>query len=86
MLIILALGNVWYPAIMNSAEEVNDVVNLARQHDLAICGNGIFGIDGSTNLDPFSDFEFSDGYIPNSSGKFSNATDKTEQNNDQLLM
>ena len=67
---ISALGNVWYSAIMNSAEEVNDVRNLASQHDLDICGSGLFGINGSTNVGPVMHFEFSDEYIQNTSGKW----------------
>ena len=66
---VSALGNVWYPAIMNSAEETNDVVNLARQHfvDRFVCGNGAYGIGGSTNDISNFGFGFSR-YIQNTSG------------------
>ena len=61
---ISVLGNVWNSAIMYSAEEVNDVRNLAMQHNnLSMCGNGLFGINGSTNVNTFEHFEFSDGYM-----------------------
>ena len=67
---VSALGNVWQLATLDSAEELTDIVNLARQisFNLCFCGNGTFGIDGSTNVESLKDFEFSDGYIPNSSG------------------
>ena len=62
-----ALGNIWYPAIMNSPEEVNSVGNLTRHH--SDCGGLLVGIGGSTNINGFTNVPFRYQYIPNSSGK-----------------
>ena len=59
---VSALGNVWYPAIMNSSQEVTDVANLAKQ---SACG-GLLGIAGSRRAGATGTFTF-DQYIASSS-------------------
>ena len=59
------LSKVWYSAIMNSQEEVESVANFL---DKSSC-NGLARIGGSTNLDQFTQFSFSDDYIANTSGR-----------------
>ena len=70
---VSALGNVWYTAIMNSADEVADVRNLPEQQSInaSVCNFGhfgILGIQGSANIAPIAIFNFSEVYIPNFSG------------------
>ena len=60
---VSALSNVWYPAVMNSPGEVSNVGNLVKN-----CG-GIAIIGGSTNVNAFRRFGFSE-YIQDSSGIF----------------
>ena len=50
-------------------KEVGDVETLAEQEffNISVCGNGLFGINASTNVGPFRDFEFADGITPNTS-------------------
>ena len=62
---ISALGNVWYPALINSQEEVRDIGNLTVESGLCTTGLGI-GFAGSTNVEIFQAFTF-DQYISNSS-------------------
>ena len=68
--IFSALRNVWYTSIMNSADEVVDVGNLPERQSInaSDCGGGVLGIQGSSNLPPIANFNFSDAYIPNFSG------------------
>ena len=64
------LSNVWFPAIVNSPEEITEMVNFVRQsQSLHGCGGAVIG--GSTNStkhDIIHTIGFPD-YIPNSSGK-----------------
>ena len=57
---ISALSKVWYPAMMDSSEEVQDVGNLARESGK--CPGHLVGIGGSANTLEFN-IEF-DQYIP----------------------
>ena len=50
---------------MNSQEEVKSIGNLVNESTCL----GLALIGGSTNLEQFSQFAFSDDYIPNTSGK-----------------
>ena len=59
------LSKVWYNAIMNSQEEVKSIGNLVNESTCL----GLALIGGSTKLEQFSQFAFSDDYIPNTSGK-----------------
>ena len=62
---ILALGNGWYTTILNSSNEVNDVLNLVKAAEN--CFNA--GVEGSTNQGGvFQQISFSE-YIPDNSGK-----------------
>ena len=56
-----ALGNIRYPAVMSSPEEVNAVGNLSRHH--SDCGEFLVGIGGSTNINGFTNVKFSYQYI-----------------------
>ena len=60
----------WYTAIMNSADEVTDVVNLPERQSIetSACDGGLLGIYGSANVPPITSFNFSDAVIPNFSG------------------
>ena len=57
---VSALGNGWYTAIMNCANEVTV--------DESVCNGGVLGIQGSANFDPVTNFNFSDAYTSNFSG------------------
>ena len=54
----------WFPAIMNSSEEVSTVGNLVQQNS---DWSGVAGIGGSTNQAAPNEFAFSPAYIQNSS-------------------
>ena len=70
IVLFLVLSTVWYETIMNSEEELNTLANLVKR---STC-QWLASIGGSTNLDQFTRFAFSDGYIPNNSGKSCKAT------------
>ena len=65
------LSSAWYPAIVNSAGEITEMVNFFNQIQFKpSCLLTLIG--GSTNLAMYNfaqTFDFSD-YIPNSSGKY----------------
>ena len=64
--LFLVLGAVWYDAIINSQEELNTVANVVKSSSTCL---GLASIGGSTNLNQFTQFAFSNEYIPNTSGK-----------------
>ena len=70
IVLFLVLSTLWYEAIVNSEEELHTLANLVKRNTC----QGLASIGGFTNLDQFTQFAFSDGYIPNNSGKSCKAT------------